>query len=273
MMKELTMPDVRQFPISAGFQHQRRTDATHQVPRTRLVLVGRPLEDGRWNRLTAGLDIEVHRAWSQADIAIQCTPGTNVVVIVSSIVVGPALDELLAQIQSLGLKRCIVFGPEFGSLEHQKALDQGFDEAWPAGLSDEMLRRLLARQAIPAGSQRATQEHSFVRSDSERDASWRGLILKHEGREIFFGGSYGAILSLLVTRSPALVTRTEIESYLTSSGGRKAESRVADVTISRMRRLLDAEGVSNVLIASVRSKGYRLVNRLDATLAVVPATA
>lgn len=81
-----------------------------------------------------------------------------------------------------------------------------------------------------------------------------------DGRTLPLGPSACVLLNELALRAGGPASRTELARVL-GPAGLAAGSRTVDMTICRLRRALQSQGVHDVAIESVRGRGYRIVCR------------
>ncbi len=155
--------------------------------------------------------------------------------------------------------RVVMFGPPFGGVEHVLALELGFHEVWPADLTPLALNALLCSIMRGPRAESKTSVRGVAFGDFQVDPV--GLTCFDGKRPVVLGTSCLQTLALLVERAPEVVSREELRAVMPSvSGAHPAGSRVVDVHVSRIRRLLQSEGVTSVRISQVRGRGYRVVH-------------
>lgn len=81
-----------------------------------------------------------------------------------------------------------------------------------------------------------------------------------DGRKLALGASAHALVQALAVHAGQPTSRDQLARHLGPAAAARSP-RTVDVAISRLRRVLSAQGVSDLVIEAVRGQGYRLVLR------------
>ena len=168
-------------------------------------------------------------------------------------------QALLTALRQRRVPRAVMIGPTFGTTAHLMALEVGFDEVWAAGTSVPFLAALIRSQVRRRGchdelTRRTLAEKLNLAVDVSR------FTCRYGDTDVTLNQSQIETLNLLLRRAPAVVPRIEIGLLIPEvRSGRRVESRVVDVHVSRLRRRLREQGVVGTHILCSRGVGYRIV--------------
>jgi DNA-binding response OmpR family regulator len=192
---------------------------------------------------------------SEAAAAVRRFDSPLVIVLSEHLQTSPTalLEALLPSVP-----RLVLLGPRFGGIEHVLALEVGFHEVWPANVTPVAMNALL--RASVQSPRRVTPKQAATVGLGDLVIDLTGMTCFDGERPILLSASHMQTLALLLRRTPDVVSREELRSTIPSISSDKAPlSRVVDVHVSRVRRQLQAEGVTSLSILGVRNRGYRVV--------------
>ncbi len=180
----------------------------------------------------------------------------SALVLVHGSVMDGALIRLAQTCRSLGARRLVLIGPEFGSRQAEHALVHGFDEIWPSGMAQRLCKTLLqkawqtASQLSVAGASSAMQFGPLTLGRSQDHCTY-------QEREIYLGRESLSLLRVLITHYPLPVSRQNfIEAMGKMSQELASHTRVFDMAVTRLRQRLRAAQLHEVVVSTVRGVGY-----------------
>lgn len=204
---------------------------------------------------SAGIEPLLANSANDAASAVRRVDARLVIVVADCLSTSPsALFEALHP----SAPKLVMFGPQFGGVEHVLALELGFHEVWPADLTPLALNALL-RSSLRVARTKARAANREV-SFGDFSVDLVGLTCYDGRRPVTVSTGYLQTLALLVEHAPDVVGREALRSQMASiSTELPSTSRSVDVHISRIRRQLVLGGVTGLQIVNARGHGYRIV--------------